>query len=105
VPNSMRSRKFQAQGLMPESRIPIIAWICECCGAVARIHSEIETTNIRSIKMNEKLNFQKEALLRDFEGTGAHIEIFALRREKYLQSEIYRPWREFLRAKLSDKTA
>jgi RimJ/RimL family protein N-acetyltransferase len=59
------SRKFQAQGLMTESRIPIIAWIFESCSVVARIHSEIEATNIRSVKMNRKLDFDNEALFRD----------------------------------------
>jgi hypothetical protein len=49
---------------MPESRIPIIiAWIFKGCSVVARIHSVIEVTNIRSVTMHKKLDFDNEALM------------------------------------------
>jgi hypothetical protein len=62
---------------MPESRIPIIiAWIFQGCSVVARIHSEIEVTNTRSVKMHKKVDFDNEALFRELtkrngkQGTG-----------------------------------
>lgn len=95
------SPEFQKQGLMREARIPVIAWAFESLPLVMRIHSEIAENNLPSLKMNQKLEFEDEGLLKNLEGPANHIRILGLGRETYSKSEVYREWREFIAKKLS----
>lgn len=61
---SFLCRKYQKKGLMPEARKATIKYAFDMLG-LNRLEAQVFEKNIPSIKMLEKLGFQKEGLLRE----------------------------------------
>ena len=81
---------LRRRGLMSEARRPIIAWAFAAL-KFRRIHSEVWDGNESSLKMNERLGFKKDGVLRAF-NDGKDIAVLSLIREDVKNLPEYRAW-------------
>jgi ribosomal-protein-alanine N-acetyltransferase len=81
---------------MPEARRRIISFYFDKHPDFVRMHSEVATNNRPSLKMNEKLGFKLEGVLRHYEKSGTayqDIAVLSLLRSDYLQHPAYAEYR------------
>jgi [ribosomal protein S5]-alanine N-acetyltransferase len=87
------SKAYRQKKIMTEARIAIINYAFSTWQGLTRIHSEIAVSNIPSLKMNKKLGFVNEGILRSYQkdnGQFYDIKILSLLRRDWKKNPIYR---------------